>query len=88
MSRRQRKLRRQWKTLRKQPKRHLPLMRSPRPKSSAVDSVHEKYCKVLYYGNYTDEVWQKYIDELKVAGIDEFPGAYQDQLNAWKAANQ
>lgn len=55
---------------------------------TAVNSVHEKYYRGIWYGNYDDATWQKYIDELKVAGIDEYLGAYQAQLDAWKAANQ
>ena len=55
---------------------------------TAVNSVHEKYYKAVWYGNYDDATWQKYVDELKVAGIDEFLGAYQAQLDEWKAANE
>ncbi|MBO5999256.1 MAG: ABC transporter substrate-binding protein [Lachnospiraceae bacterium] len=55
--------------------------------ATAVNSVYQKYYQMIWYGNYDDAVWQKYVDELKVAGIDEYLGVYQSQLAEWQAAN-
>ena len=50
-----------------------------------LSTVYDKYRANIFCGLFEDDVWENYIAELKTAGVDEYIGAYQDQLNAWKA---
>lgn len=54
--------------------------------SAALTAIQEEYEMQLIYG-YTGEKWeetlQKFIDERKAAGLDEFIAEYQKQLDAY-----
>jgi putative aldouronate transport system substrate-binding protein len=53
---------------------------------TALTAVVDKYKGDILCGVYTDEEYDAYLSELATAGADEYLGAYQDQLDAWKAA--
>lgn len=50
-----------------------------------LSTVTDKYKADLFCGRYEDDIWDKYMSELEVAGINEYLDAYQTQLTAWKA---
>ncbi len=54
---------------------------------SQLTVVTDKYTPGIYCGNYTDEYYDEFVNALKSAGIDDYIAAYQQQLDAWKAAN-
>lgn len=54
---------------------------------TAINSVYQEYYRQIWFGNYDDRKWNQYIAELKDAGIDSYLQGYQDQLDAWKEAN-
>ncbi|MBO5999595.1 MAG: ABC transporter substrate-binding protein [Lachnospiraceae bacterium] len=53
---------------------------------TALTSVVDKYKGDILCGVYDDAEYDAYLSELKTAGVDEYLGAYQEQLDAWKAA--
>lgn len=54
---------------------------------SQVSAVYNTFYPDLFTGSYTPDRYQEYKDKLTAAGIDEYVGAYQAQLDAWMAAN-
>ena len=53
---------------------------------TAINSVFQKYSRSILFGAYADGDIDKYIAELKTAGVDEYLGIMQSQLDAWRAA--
>ncbi|MBR2123406.1 MAG: ABC transporter substrate-binding protein [Lachnospiraceae bacterium] len=53
---------------------------------TALTSVVDKYKGDILCGVYDDAEYDAYLSELKGAGSDEYLAAYQEQLDAWKAA--
>ncbi|MBO5999381.1 MAG: ABC transporter substrate-binding protein [Lachnospiraceae bacterium] len=53
---------------------------------TAINSVYQKYSTSVLFGAYADGDIDKYIAELRTAGVDEYLGIMQDQLDAWRAA--
>lgn len=54
---------------------------------SQLTVVTDKYNPGILCGNFTDELYDEYISALKSAGLEDYIAAYQEQLDAWKAAN-
>lgn len=55
---------------------------------TACSNVFEKYKRTLLSGSSSeafDSYYQKFLDELTAAGVDELVDAYQEQLDAWMA---
>ena len=50
-------------------------------------SVNDQYLRTITNGCYTDEVYDNYLAALATADLDVYLTAFQDQLDAWKAAN-
>ncbi|MBR2123263.1 MAG: hypothetical protein IJ930_10130 [Lachnospiraceae bacterium] len=50
-------------------------------------SVNDQYLRTITNGCYTDEVYDNYLAALATADLDVYLAAFQDQLDAWKAAN-
>lgn len=58
---------------------------------TACSNVFEKYKTTILSGSSSqdfDTYYQKFLDELTAAGVDELVSAYQDQLDAWLIANK
>lgn len=55
---------------------------------AALTTVRKKYQPDVMCGAYTDEEYDAYISELKAAGVDDYLGGLQEQLDAWVSANQ
>lgn len=57
---------------------------------TACSNVFEKYKRTLLSGSSSedfDTYYQKFLDELTAAGIDELVSAYQEQLDTWMKNN-
>lgn len=58
---------------------------------TACINVVSKYKGTLHSGSCTgdyDAYYQQFLDELTAAGVDKLVAAYQEQLDAWREANQ
>ena len=53
---------------------------------AALTTVTERYRGMINCGLYSDDDYEEYLSQLHAAGVDEYLQAYQDQLDAWKAA--
>lgn len=53
---------------------------------AALNSVYMEYHPDIFCGNFDDAKYDAYVAKLKAAGVDEYLGAYQEQLDAWAAA--
>ena len=51
-----------------------------------LNTVRDEFRAQMNCGAYTDEGCQNYLSKLKAAGIDDYVGAFQSQLDAWLAA--
>lgn len=47
----------------------------------AINSVYNEYYVQLSSGNYSDELYNEYMEKLEAAGIDEYLGIYQTQAD-------
>ena len=57
---------------------------------TACSNVFEKYKSTILSGSASedfDTYYQKFLDDLTAAGVDELVSAYQEQLDAWVAKN-
>ena len=57
---------------------------------TACSNVFEKYKRTLLSGSSSEDFntyYQKFLDELTAAGVDELVSAYQEQLDAWMSNN-
>lgn len=58
---------------------------------TACSNVFEKYKTTILSGSSSqdfDTYYQEFLDDLTAAGVDDLVKAYQDQLDAWLAANK
>ncbi len=53
---------------------------------TAINSVYQKYSKSILNGAFEEADIDAYIAELKTAGVEDYLGAMQEQLDAWRAA--
>ena len=53
---------------------------------TALNSVYNKWGKMISFGAFQDGDIDAYVAELKTAGVDDYLGALQEQLDAWRAA--
>ena len=52
-----------------------------------ITAVNDQYVKSLTCGAYTKESYEEYLTKLDAAGVQDYLGAFQEQLDAWLAAN-
>ena len=53
---------------------------------TAINSVYNKWGKTISFGAWKEGDIEAYIAELKTAGVEDYLGAMQEQLDAWRAA--
>ncbi|MBR2121502.1 MAG: ABC transporter substrate-binding protein [Lachnospiraceae bacterium] len=53
---------------------------------TAINSVYNKWGKTISFGAWEEGDIEAYIAELKTAGVEDYLGAMQEQLDAWRAA--
>jgi putative aldouronate transport system substrate-binding protein len=53
---------------------------------TAINSVYNKYGKTVSFGAFDDDTIPNYIAELKTAGVEDYLGAMQEQMDAWRAS--
>ena len=54
---------------------------------ASLSAVRDEYIPSLNSGEYTDEMYQQFIDKMYAVGLQEYMDGAQTQLNAWLAAN-
>ena len=52
---------------------------------SQISAVVDQYSGAMNCGVFTDDEYQAYLDKLESAGVNDYLGEIQTQLNAWLA---
>ena len=56
--------------------------------TASLTAVQNQHAASMHCGLYTPEEYQSFLKKLDIAGLPDYVAAFQEQLDAWRAANE